>query len=97
MDIQRIKDMEKELEECISATEDLNSQLDRMEAIRDGMTALFEYYGSDRWFEDREGELPAEVKAGVLSEDAVYDQISEVRDTAFRMIEIATDILKNRI
>ena len=35
--------------------------------------------------------------AGVLSEDSVYDQITEVRDAAIQMLELATDILKNRI
>ncbi|MBO4363009.1 MAG: hypothetical protein J5912_01350 [Clostridia bacterium] len=33
----------------------------------------------------------------MLSEDAVYDEIEDVRDVAFRMLELATDILKNRV
>ncbi len=35
--------------------------------------------------------------AGVLSEDLVYDQITAVRDAAFRMLDLSADILKNRI
>ena len=97
MDIQRIKDMEKKLDLCVSATEELSGALDRMGSVLDEMSALFGYYGSEEWYEDRDGELPSEVKAGVLSEDAVYDQITEIRNTAFRMLETATDILKNRI
>ena len=97
MDIERVKENEAYLNECTDVTAALNEQLDRMDAVREHMINLFSYYGSEAWYEDREGQLPAGVAAGVLSEDLVYDQITEVRDAAFRMLELATDILKNRI
>ena len=97
MDIQRIEEMEKLLDECTAATADLTAQLDRMEALHEGMTRLFTYFGSEAWHEDREGKLPEGVRAGALSEDLVYDQITSVRDAAFRMLTLAVDILKNRI
>ena len=65
--------------------------------LQDDMGQLFAYYGSEVWFEDLERELPPDTKAGVLSEDLVYDTITDARDAAFRMLEIGTDILKNRI
>ena len=52
---------------------------------------VFDYWRGE------DGELPEGISAGVLSEDLVYDQITEVRDAAFRMLELAADILKNRI
>ena len=97
MDIERIREMEGYLNECAAVTAGLTEQLDRTDAVREDMIRLFSYYGSEAWYEDREGELPADVQAGVLSEDAVYDRITEIRDAAFRMLETATDILKNRI
>ncbi len=97
MDIKRIKEMESRLDECTAATADLDAQLGRMEALRDDMISLFDYYGSSEWYEDREGEVPKDVAAGVLSEDLVYDQIMAARDAAFRMLDLASDILKNRI
>ena len=97
MDLQRIKEMEERLNRCTAATADLDRQLDRMEELREDMIRLFSYYGSEAWYEDREGELPENVPAGVLSEDLVYDQITAVRDAAFRMLDLSTDILKNRI
>ncbi len=97
MDIGRIKEMEGYLNECEAAAADLSAQVKRMEDLREHMIRLYKYYGSEAWYEDRDGELPADVPAGVLSEDAVYDHITAVRDTAFRMLELATDILKNRI
>ena len=97
MDLQRIGEMEKILNDCTAATASLETQLDRMKQLKDPMTRLFAYYGSEAWHEDRDGELPEGISAGVLSEDLVYDQITEVRDAAFRMLELAADILKNRI
>ena len=97
MDLQRITEMEKILNECTAATSALETQLDRMEQLKDPMTRLFSYYGSEQWYMDIEGDLPEGMPAGVLSEDGVYDQITAVRDAAFRMLELSTDILKNRI
>ena len=97
MDIERISEMEGYLRECTEASEALNRELDRMEQIRDHMIRLFRYYGSEEWDLDREGDLPEGVPAGVLSEDLVFDQITDIRDAAFRMMETGTDILKNRI
>ena len=97
MDLQRIREMEDRLNRCAAATADLDRQLDRMEELREDMIRLFSYYGSEAWYEDREGELPKDVPAGVLSEDLVYDQITAVRDAAFRMLDLSSDILKNRI
>ena len=97
MDVRRIEEMEKLLDECTAVTGELTVQLDRMEALREGMTRLFDYYGSEAWYEDRDGELPEGIRAGVLSEDLVYDQIIAARDAAIRMLELAADILKNRI
>ena len=97
MDIKRIEKMERKLDRCTKATADLEKQVGRMEKLGKDMKELFEYYGSEEWYEDREAELPEGVAAGVLSEDAVYDEITAVRDLSFRMLELATDILKNRV
>ena len=97
MNVERVKEMEGYLNECTAVTADLAGQLERMESVREQMIRLFSYYGSEAWYEDREGDLPEDVPAGVLSEDLVYDQITAIRDAAFRMMELAADILKNRI
>ena len=97
MDIDRVREMEGYLNECTAATADLAAQLERTDALREKMIRLFSYYGSEAWYADREGELPKDVPAGVLSEDLVYDEITAIRDAAFHMLELAADILKNRI
>ena len=96
-DMDRVSDMEKKLKECELATDGLERELDRMRKIRGDMISLFGYYGSPEWYDDREGALPEGTAAGVLSEDSVYDLITRLRDTAFDMLETATDILKNRL
>ena len=95
--IKRIEEMESCLNECKQINAELALTLERLEEAKENMTKLFRYYGSEEWYEDRESELPQGIKAGVLAEDLVYDEIIKLRDNAFTMLESATDILKNRI
>ena len=95
--LKRIAAMEAALDESGAALGELNAALERMDALREAMMGLYQYYGSEDWFQDRERTLPPGTKAGVLSEDAVYDQITELREAAFHMLDLAADILKNRI
>ena len=95
--IRRIEEMEALMDECRVILDELEGSLDRLDEYREKMGELFSYYGSEEWYEDRDLTLPADVKAGVLSEDLVYDEITDARDMAIRMLELATDILKNRI
>ena len=93
----RIARMESYLDETIDLTSKLQERLEALQAAGDHAKALFSYYGSEDWHADRETDLPEGFKAGVLSEDSVYDAITELRDTAFTMLEMGTDILKNWI
>ena len=96
-DLKRISEMENSLNECGEAVRSLREQLDRLNGLREKAARLYAYYGSGDWYADREGELPEGFRAGVLSEDAVYDSITELRETAFRLLETGTDVLKNWI
>ena len=96
-ELERISSMELSLDQTNAAITDLNAQLERLEKMKAQVTELFHYYGSESWCKDREISLPEGVKAGVLSEDLVYDEITAVRDAAIHMLELAADILKNRI
>ena len=96
-DVERIREMEAILDRSRAELDALSQRLDALDALREPMGRLFRYYGSEAWYRDRESPLPPEVKAGVLSEDAVYDAVVDARDAAIRMLELATDLLKNRI
>jgi hypothetical protein len=95
--LKRVEEMESCLDECTQINAELSLMLQKLEEAKEDMTKLFRYYGSEEWYEDRDSDLPAGTKAGVLSEDLVYDEIIKLRDNAFTMLESATDILKNRI
>ena len=79
--IERIKKMESYLDEAGAAIAELAEALDRYEKIQGKYYTLENYYGSTKWIDDFEadeaGKLPADLKRGVLSEDAVYDLITD--------------------
>ena len=86
---ERIRKMESYLDEAGEAIAELNEALDKYERIQNKYYKLEDYYGSKKWMNDFEadeaGKLPADLKRGVLSEDAVYDLIAEHRELMARM------------
>ena len=96
-ELERIARMESHLDEVAALTTRLQEQLNAMKAAESHAKELFSYYGSEDWHADRDIELPDGFKAGVLSEDSVYDAITDLRDAAFDMPELGTDILKTWI
>ena len=101
MDLQRIREMEDRLNRCAAATADLDRQLDRMEELREDMIRLFAYYGSEDWYEDREGEivllnplLPGEVlETSDLGERMTVDEIRSAAEAAWiKQIPMAAEI-----
>ena len=72
-ELERISNMESHLDEVTALTTKLQEQLDAMKAAKSHAKELFQYYGSEGWHADRDIELPDSFKAGVLSEDSVYD------------------------
>lgn len=82
--IQRIEHMENILNEGAAAVEKLRQALEDYASVSQRLPELFEYYGGDTWFADLEadgaGLLPEGLCRGVLSEDAVYDLISDNRE-----------------
>ena len=91
--ISRIKRMEANLDAAREAVDRLSSAIDQYEAAQKKYFELEEYYCSRQWrkdFEDDEaGRLPVDLKRGVLSEDAVYDLITEHSDLILRMNRVA--------
>lgn len=85
----RIMKMEAYLDESSAAVKALADALRGYEAIEEQYYELADYYGSPEWRADYEadeaGLVPADLKRGVLSEDAVYDLITEHRDLIDRM------------
>ena len=79
--IKRVSKMESYLDEAGAAITELAEAMDRYEKVQSKYYKLENYYGSTKWIDDFEadeaGKLPADLKRGVLSEDAVYDLITD--------------------
>ena len=77
----RITEMEERLNRASAALKRLEEALDGLPALREDAEALAAYYGSPLWradFEaDEAGRLPPDLPRGVLSEDAVYDFLTQ--------------------
>lgn len=92
--VERIKRMERYLEESSKAIEKMQEALVDYEKIQTEFRKLCDYYASTKWMSDYEddeaGKLPKNLKRGVLSEDAVYDLIQENHDITTRLLKIIT-------
>ena len=79
----RICHMEKILDEASAAVRALSDALEQYEALLPNLRELTAYYEGPLWRQDYEddcaGKLPNDLKRGVLSEDAVYNLLSELQ------------------
>ena len=82
--IERIRQMELRMERAAKAVMELSAALDNYAAVQDDIAALEQYYGSEEWKQDfaadEAGLLPADLKRGVLSEDGIWNLLSDVRE-----------------
>ena len=97
--IERIEEMERCLDASERAVRELSEALSAFEEVQPQYRKLSDYYGSEHWMQDYEddeaGKLPRDLKRGVLSEDAVYDLITEHRDVMVRMLRLVTGALES--
>ena len=79
--IQRISEMEERFDRASAAMKLFSSELDKFETMLEDVLMLDKYYGSGNWWQDKTddetGRLPADLKRGVLSEDAIWDLLVE--------------------
>ncbi len=84
----RIEDNEKRLDTLNEVVLSLDKHLDDFEDVIHEYYSLNEYYGSKEWLKDKEdlenGKIK-NVKAGVLSEDAVWNLNERINDLMTRM------------
>ena len=98
--IEKIKYMEQNLNEAAIALATLERALEGYESIQGQLQELSAYYGSPEWFRDYDddcaGKLPADLKRGVLSEDAVYNLLADNRSLLCRMEKMVAEENKKR-
>ncbi len=87
--IQRISRYEDIYDRVSSTVRLLTALLDYYDQLRPEIDDLAAYYSGEEWkkdfADDEAGLLPKTLKRGVLSEDAVYDLLDDVRSLAERV------------
>ena len=82
--IARIRKMERHLVRATAAVKRLSSALDNYMAAQEAIAALSDYYGSEVWkqdfADDEAGLLPNGLKRGVLSEDGIWNLLSDNKE-----------------
>lgn len=81
---ERIEQMEQRMDIVSAAVEGLKTALHQFEAAKEAAEELEEYYGSELWrqdfADDEAGLLPKQLKRGVLSEDGLWNLLSDYRE-----------------
>ena len=93
LQIERIKWMEQRFNNALAAIKD--GSVDSLKAIKEDVAELSKYYGSELWKQDfaaderqrvgdgtlgMAGNLPPDLKRGVLSEDGIWNLLSDYRE-----------------
>lgn len=91
--LKRVQEMEDRYNAVGRAVDGLDEAISEFKKTRPDLAGLKEYMDCGQWkvdFEaDEAGEIPAEVKRGVLSEDGLYDLLQR----ADRIVAFAKEVL----
>ena len=82
--IDRIQKMEERFDSLERMVRALEEALQEEGGLREHFAVLQDYMDSGQWLKDYEadekGKIPKEIKRGVLSQDALYDLLTEARE-----------------
>ena len=82
LQIERIKRMEQRFNNALAAFKDESAA--SLKAVKEDVAELSKYYGSELWkldfAADEAGNLPPNLKRGVLSEDGIWNLLSDYRE-----------------
>ena len=80
--IARVQKMEGYLDEILEFMKKHSSEVKEDRKVHDMLKELMDYYENGQWLADYEcderGELPKDLKRGVLAEDTIYNLIEEL-------------------
>ena len=76
--------MEQRFNKALTFIQEPTITPESLEAIKEDIAILDEYYGSEVWrqdlADDEAGRLPKGLKRGVLSEDGIWNLLSDYRE-----------------
>ena len=95
--IERITKNEERLDKSLDSIKKMAEVLEEFKSNKKNIQLVGKYYGSSNWHKDKKayenGDIP-KIKAGVLSEDAVWNMLDDVRDIILEMKKIIDDYSK---
>ena len=95
----RIQQMEQYLDCASTAIKELSDALEKYLKAQAALSELGTYYGSEQWKEDfaadEAGLLPSDLKRGVLSEDGIWNVLSDSHELNIRLSEVLTYLLRH--
>ena len=87
--IERIRCMEQLFDFVSESIMELPTTLDKYDKIQEAIATLSDYYSSNEWkqdyADDEAGLLPKDFKRGVLSEDGIWNLLSDWRELEERL------------
>lgn len=95
----RIEENEKRLDTLNEIVSNLDNYFDLFEEHFEDYCLLNKYYGSNKWFKDRkefENGKIKNIKAGVLSEDAIWNLDENINELLIRMKNLSNKYNKNK-
>lgn len=90
-DNKRIIKNEKRLDDTLQSIKLMQEALDIFKSNKKNIDLLNKYYGSKEWFKDKENleqKRITGIKAGVLSEDAVWNMNEDIKELLIEMNDI---------
>jgi len=82
--MERIRRMEQLFDFALEAIKELPLSPDRYEEAKKAIASLSEYYDSEEWrqdfADDEAGLLPKDLKRGILSEDGIWNLLSDWKE-----------------
>ena len=97
--IDRITKNEERLDSMVLSIKKLEEALSDFKSKKKKINLLNKYYGSDNWFKDKEAYESNEIskiKAGVLSEDAVWNMNEDINDLITEMESIINTLNRKK-
>ena len=89
LQIERIKWMEQRFKNVLAAIKDGDTK--SLKTIKEDIAELSKYYSSELWKQDfaadETGKLPPDLKRGVLSEDGIWNLLSDYHETQKKIVK----------
>ncbi len=96
--IERVTKNEERLDKLIELNNELSLSIDKYNSLKKEIAYLKKYYGSSNWLKDKEyyESNNIKVKAGVLSEDGVWNALEDLDYLIKEMNEIVSKYNKKK-